>query len=264
VSEWIRWPLRRPSSVISRPSSGLPVAASVSEWIGDLPPNIASELAPTKSACLLGASSLRASNLFRIVELSACGLGTDFELCHNSMTPSSPTAPIAAPAHTAWTPRIVAFFCNWCTYTAADLAGVSRLKYASNVRVIRLMCSGRVDPQFVIDALARGADGVLIGGCHPGDCHYVEGNYKMLRRFQLLQRMLHDMGIDEKRVRLEWISAAEGEKVKTVINEMTAQIKALGPLGIPQKFEDWDRELDQLEHAAQHAATPAEKEVAHV
>jgi len=162
------------------------------------------------------------------------------------MTPSSTTAPIATPAHAAWSPRIVAFFCNWCTYTAADLAGVSRLKYASNVRVIRLMCSGRVDPQFVIDALARGADGVLIGGCHPGDCHYVEGNYKMLRRFQLLQRMLRDMGIDEKRVRLEWISAAEGDKVKTVINEMTQQIKDLGPLGIPGKFEEWDKELDGL------------------
>src|SRR5512146_3335065 len=91
-----------------------------------------------------------------------------------------------------WQPRIVAFFCNWCTYTAADLAGVSRLKYAPNVRVVRLMCSGRVDPQFVLAALAGGADGVLIGGCHPGDCHYVEGNYKMLRRFQLLRRLLHD------------------------------------------------------------------------
>jgi F420-non-reducing hydrogenase iron-sulfur subunit len=180
------------------------------------------------------------------------------------MTPSPTTAPVAAHASAPWTPRIVAFFCNWCTYTAADLAGVSRLKYASNVRVIRLMCSGRVDPQFVIDALVRGADGVLIGGCHPGDCHYVEGNYKMLRRFQLLQRMLRDMGIDEKRVRLEWISAAEGDKVKTVINEMTQQIKDLGPLGIPQKFEDWDREISHLEHAAQQAAAPAQKEVAHV
>jgi len=95
-----------------------------------------------------------------------------------------------------WKPRIVAFFCNWCTYTAADLAGVSRLKYAANVRVIRLMCSGRVDPQFILEALARGADGVLIGGCHPGDCHYVEGNYKLLRRFQMLQRLLRDMGIE--------------------------------------------------------------------
>lgn len=169
----------------------------------------------------------------------------------------------SAPSPAPWTPRIVAFFCNWCTYTAADLAGVSRLKYASNIRVIRLMCSGRVDPQFILDALARGADGVLIGGCHPGDCHYVEGNYKMLRRFRLLQRMLRDLGIDEKRVRLEWISAAEGEKVKSVVNEMTQQITALGPLGIPKKFENWDRELDQLEQAARAAAVE-EKEAAHV
>jgi F420-non-reducing hydrogenase iron-sulfur subunit len=146
-----------------------------------------------------------------------------------------------------WTPRIVAFFCNWCTYTAADLAGVSRLKYAANIRVIRLMCSGRVDPQFILDALARGADGVLIGGCHPNDCHYVEGNYKMLRRFQLLKRMLQDMGIEEQRVRLEWISAAEGEKVKTVINEMTEQLQKLGPLGIPHKVQEWNREMSAFE-----------------
>ncbi len=143
-----------------------------------------------------------------------------------------------------WQPRIVAFFCNWCTYTAADLAGVSRLKYAANTRVIRLMCSGRVDPQFILDALAKGADAVLIGGCHPFDCHYAEGNYKCLRRFQLLKRMLKDMGIEEQRVRLEWISAAEGEKVKRVINEMTETIRALGPLGIPQKFAAWDQEME--------------------
>lgn len=145
-----------------------------------------------------------------------------------------------------WSPRIVAFFCNWCTYTAADLAGVSRLRYAPNVRIIRLMCSGRVDPQFILDALARGADGVLIGGCHPGDCHYVEGNYKMLRRFTLLQRMLADLGLEPERVRLEWISAAEGEKVKRVINEMTEQLQALGPLGLPRKFAEWDREVIAL------------------
>ena len=151
----------------------------------------------------------------------------------------------------AWQPRIVAFFCNWCTYTAADLAGVSRLKYAPNIRVIRLMCSGRVDPQFILDALTRGADGVLIGGCHPGDCHYVEGNYKMLRRFQMLKRMLQDMGIEEQRVRLEWISAAEGEKVKRVVNEMVAQVQSLGPLGLPQKFEEWDKEMT---HFAEHVA----------
>ena len=143
-----------------------------------------------------------------------------------------------------WTPRIVAFFCNWCTYTAADLAGVSRLKYASNTRIIRLMCSGRVDPQFILDALAKGADAVLIGGCHPFDCHYAEGNYKCLRRFRLLKRLLADMGIEEERVRLEWISAAEGAKVKTVINEMTETVRRLGPLGIPGKFADWDREME--------------------
>lgn len=129
----------------------------------------------------------------------------------------------------AYEPKIVAFFCNWCTYLAADLAGTSRLKYAPNARVVRVMCSGRVDPQFVLDALAKGADGVLIGGCHPGDCHYQEGNYKALRRFRLLQRLLRQMGIEEERVRLEWISAAEGDRVRVVIDEMTAQLKALGP-----------------------------------
>ncbi|MCD6338306.1 MAG: hydrogenase iron-sulfur subunit [Verrucomicrobia bacterium] len=162
-----------------------------------------------------------------------------------------------------WEPRIVAFFCNWCTYTAADLAGVSRLKYAPNVRVIRLMCSGRVDPQFILDALARGADGVLIGGCHPGDCHYVEGNYKALRRFRMLQRMLDQMGIERERVRLEWISAAEGEKVQRVINEMTEQVRALGPLNLPGKFEEWDKEMEALaariakEEAKRSEAEPA-------
>jgi F420-non-reducing hydrogenase iron-sulfur subunit len=149
-----------------------------------------------------------------------------------------------------WQPKIVAFFCNWCTYTAADLAGVSRLKYASNVRVIRLMCSGRVDPQFVLDAFAKGADGVLIGGCHPGDCHYVEGNYKTLRRFELLKRLLRDMGIEEQRLRLEWISASEGEKVRTVVNEMVEQIAALGPLDLPQRFRKWDKELTGIEPMA--------------
>jgi len=148
-----------------------------------------------------------------------------------------------------WQPRIVAFFCNWCTYTAADLAGVSRLKYAPNVRVIRLMCSGRVDPQFIVDALAKGADGVLIGGCHIGDCHDVEGKHKTLRRITMLKRMLAGMGIEEQRLRMEWISASEGERVKTVINEMVEQIRALGPLGLPRRFEEWDREMTALEEA---------------
>jgi len=127
-------------------------------------------------------------------------------------------------------PRIVAFFCNWCTYLAADLAGTSRLKYAPNVRVVRVMCSGRVDPQFVLNAFAQGADGVLIGGCHPGDCHYQEGNYKALRRYRLLKRMLVEMGIEEQRIRLEWISASEAERFRWVMNDMVEHVRALGPL----------------------------------
>jgi F420-non-reducing hydrogenase iron-sulfur subunit len=126
-------------------------------------------------------------------------------------------------------PKIVAFFCNWCTYLAADLAGTSRMKYAPNTRVIRVMCSGRVDPQFVLEAFAKGADGVLIGGCHPGDCHYQEGNYKALRRYYLLKRTLREMGIEEERFRLEWISAAEGDRVRTVVNDMVQKLRVLGP-----------------------------------
>jgi F420-non-reducing hydrogenase iron-sulfur subunit len=145
-----------------------------------------------------------------------------------------------------WQPRIVAFFCNWCTYTAADLAGVSRVKYAPNVRVIRVMCSGRVDPQFVLHAFAQGADGVLIGGCHPGDCHYLEGNYKALRRFHLLQRMLRDMGIEEDRFRLEWISASEIAKVRWAVNDMVEKVRRLGPLALPERFRELDQETGSL------------------
>jgi len=142
-------------------------------------------------------------------------------------------------AERAFEPKIVAFFCNWCTYTAADLAGISRMQYAPNVRVIRLMCSGRLDPQFVLAALRDGADGVLIGGCHPGDCHYQEGNDNALRRFEVLRRMLRDLGIEDERVRLEWISAAEGDKVQKVCDEITEQVRALGPLrlSVPRRVE---------------------------
>jgi F420-non-reducing hydrogenase iron-sulfur subunit len=138
-------------------------------------------------------------------------------------------------------PKIVAFFCNWCTYTGADLAGVSRLKSPANIRVIRTMCSGRVDPSFVIKAFELGADGVLIGGCHPGDCHYTEGNYKALRRVHLLKKMLQSFGIDEKRLRLEWISASEGDVYQRVAIEFTEQIRALGPLNWKQKLERRDK-----------------------
>ncbi len=126
-------------------------------------------------------------------------------------------------------PRIVGFLCNWCSYTGADLAGTSRIKYQPNVRSIRVMCSARVDPTFVIKAFASGADGVLLCGCHPGDCHYSEGNYKTLRRMPLLKRMLADFGIEDERVRLEWVSASEGRRFADVVDDMTNRSRALGP-----------------------------------
>ncbi len=144
--------------------------------------------------------------------------------------PETTTEQAAPAAATRFEPRIVAFFCNWCTYLAADLAGTTRLKYAPNLRVIRVMCSGRIDPQFVLDAFAQGADGVLIGGCHPGDCHYESGNYKTLRRFPLLKRVLRELGIEDERFRLEWISASEAEPLRAVVNDMVEKVRALGPL----------------------------------
>ena len=127
-------------------------------------------------------------------------------------------------------PRIVGFLCNWCSYTGADLAGTSRMKSAPNLRIIRLMCSGRVDPSFILRAFQLGADGILVLGCHPGDCHYQEGNFKALRRVLLLKRILREFGVDERRLRLEWISAAEGEKFAKVSTEFTEELRALGPL----------------------------------
>ncbi len=123
-------------------------------------------------------------------------------------------------------PRIVAFLCNWCTYTGADLAGTSRLQYPPNVRIIRLMCSGAVDPVYVLKPLLDGADGILIGGCHPGDCHYQSGNYKERRRFAVLQATLDELGFDKERVWLRWISASEGTQFAETIREMTAMLKS--------------------------------------
>lgn len=142
-------------------------------------------------------------------------------------------------SHEEFEPRIVALFCNWCTYMAADLAGTSRMGYAPNVRVVRVMCSGRIDPQFIMHAFARGADGVLIGGCHPGDCHYQEGNYKALRRFRLLRRVIESLGIERERLRLEWISASEADRLRKVADEMAADIRALGPLQLSIPAEDF-------------------------
>jgi F420-non-reducing hydrogenase iron-sulfur subunit len=155
------------------------------------------------------------------------------------MHKDSPGAGVKAP----FEPRIVAFFCNWCTYIAADLAGSSRMKIPPNVRVVRVMCSGRVDPQFILDAFAKGADGVLIGGCHPGDCHYQEGNYKALRRYRLLKRMMAQMGIEEERFRLEWISASEAERFRVVMTEMVEKVRALGPLHLEPVEEIFTEEV---------------------
>ena len=126
-------------------------------------------------------------------------------------------------------PRIVAFLCNWCTYTGADLAGTSRLQYPANVRIIRLMCSGAVDPVYICRALADGADGVLVGGCHIGDCHYQEGNYKARRRVAVLHEILRATGFDPERVWLRWISASEGKRFADTITEMTEALRLKGP-----------------------------------
>jgi F420-non-reducing hydrogenase iron-sulfur subunit len=135
-------------------------------------------------------------------------------------------------------PLIVGFLCNWCSYRAADLAGTARVKYAPNVRIIRVMCSGRVDPTFVLKALASGADGVMIAGCHPGECHYLEQNYKTMRRFSMLQHVLGAMGVEPERVRLQWASAAEGVQLAAAINEMVEQVRKLGPLNWQERYEE--------------------------
>lgn len=126
-------------------------------------------------------------------------------------------------------PLIIAFCCNWCSYAGADLAGTSRLQYPPNIRIIRVMCSGMVHPNLVIDALSKGADGVLMCGCHPGDCHYLEGNLKAEKRAEAIFLLLEDLGIEPERYRLEWISASEGQKFAQTMKEMTDTIKSLGP-----------------------------------
>jgi len=131
---------------------------------------------------------------------------------------------------TEFEPRIVGFLCNWCAYAGADLAGVSRIQYPPNIRVIRVMCSGRVDPVFILEAFKNGADGILVAGCHlPADCHYLAGNFKAQRRILLLKRLLKEFGIEPERLRLEWVSASEGDRFATVIKDMTEEIKKLGP-----------------------------------
>lgn len=125
-------------------------------------------------------------------------------------------------------PKIVAFLCNWCTYAASDLAGTSRLKYPENIRIIRVPCSGRIDSLLILKAFKEGADGVMVSGCHPGDCHYVSGNYYARRRFTILSRMLEFIGIEKERLRFFWISGGEGVKFANVVSKMTEEIKELG------------------------------------
>ena len=126
-------------------------------------------------------------------------------------------------------PRIVGLLCNWCSYAGADLAGVSRIQYPPTLRIVRVMCSGRVDPVFILEAFRNGADGVLVAGCHPGDCHYLAGNFKSQRRVILLKKVLEQFGLEPERLRLEWVSASEGDRFATVIKDMTEEIKKLGP-----------------------------------
>ena len=128
-----------------------------------------------------------------------------------------------------WEPKIIGFLCNWCSYTGADLAGTSRLQYPPNIRIIKVMCSGRVNPQFILKAFQEGADGILVSGCHPGDCHYIEGNYHARRKLTLLMDLLDYMGVDSKRFEMSWVSASEGQKFAEVVTNFTAQIKEMGP-----------------------------------
>ena len=137
----------------------------------------------------------------------------------------------------SYEPKILGLLCNWCSYTGADLAGTSRIPYPPNIRIVRVMCSARVDPTFVLDALAKGADGVLICGCHPGDCHYSEGNYKAMRRFALLKQLLRAYGIENERVRLEWVSASEGQRFADIVTDMTERVRALGPSRIQPSLQ---------------------------
>ena len=134
-------------------------------------------------------------------------------------------------------PKIIAFLCNWCSYAGADLAGVSRIQYPPSIRVVRVMCSGRISPSFIFDAFKNGADGVLVAGCHPGDCHYLAGNYKAQRKILLARNVLEGLGIEPERLRLEWISASEGDRFAAVVKDMTDEIRKLGPNPLKMMME---------------------------
>ena len=138
-------------------------------------------------------------------------------------------------------PRIVGFLCNWCSYAGADMTGTSRIIYPPNIRILRVPCSGRVDPLFIVKAFREGADGVLISGCHPGDCHYAEGNYHTRRRLAVMQSMLEFVGIEPGRVKLTWVSASEGKQFAQIVREFTDTVKKLGP----SKYPEGDQQISK-------------------
>ena len=132
-------------------------------------------------------------------------------------------------------PKIIGFCCNWCAYAGADLAGISRIQYPPNLRMIKVMCSGTIDPTYILEAFQKGADGVFIGGCHPGDCHYQSGNYKTMRKIVLVKRLLSQLGISPQRLKLEWVSAAEGQRFAQVVTDFVAEVRELGPNPLNQE-----------------------------
>ena len=136
-------------------------------------------------------------------------------------------------------PNIIGFLCSWCSYAGADLAGTSRIQYPHNVKIIKVMCSGRVNPMYIINAFQQGADGVLVSGCHPGDCHYTHGNYLARRRIATMKKLLEFLGIEPDRVRMTWVSAAEGRKYADVVSELTEDIKKLGPMTKFRREKEW-------------------------
>ncbi len=157
----------------------------------------------------------------------------------SNQAPSAARGPSADNA--TFEPRIVAFVCNWCTYTGADLAGTSRIQMASNVRILRLPCTGRIDPLFVMKAFERGADGIIVSGCHPGDCHYIVGNFHARRRFRVFRELLDFLGVDPERITFSWVSASEGGKWAQVVNDTTRRIREMGPM------ESWPRASTALD-----------------
>lgn len=144
--------------------------------------------------------------------------------------------PEPAPPPDAWEPRIIAFLCYWCSYTGADNAGTARMKYPANADIVRVMCSGRIDPELIVAAFAGGADGVMVCGCHIGDCHYIEGNHKTMARVPLLRRVLEEFNVEPERLIHEWVSAAEGDKFARLVRQATQQVRALGPLRWPERL----------------------------